>query len=279
MEKRKLQVAVISDLHLGTYGCQAKSIIHYLRSIETEILVLNGDIIDMWQFSKHYFPESHMQVIREILAHLAKGTKVYYITGNHDDRLRSYTDLELGQFVLTDKLVLTMDGKRAWIFHGDVFDATTQGSARIIAKLGGAGYSLLILMNQAINWTLALFGREKMSFSKKIKNAVKKAVTWIQNFEDTAATLAIEKGYDFVICGHIHQPTIQKVYTIKGEVTYLNSGDWVENCTALEYINQEWSVHTHNSARNSDIVYENGSKIKVPDVAADIISHLMQPAS
>lgn len=220
MERRKLEVAVVSDLHLGTFGCQAKQIIAYLRSIQPEILILNGDIIDMWQFSKHYFPATHMQVIREIFSLLSKGTKVYYITGNHDDKLRMYSDLNLGNFTLTDKLILEINNKKIWIFHGDVFDATTKGWAKILAKMGGVGYDLLILMNQTTNWFLKILGREKMSFSKKVKQSVKKAVSWISNFEETAAELAIDHGYDIVICGHIHQPQMRKVSNTKGEVTY-----------------------------------------------------------
>jgi UDP-2,3-diacylglucosamine pyrophosphatase LpxH len=187
-----------------------------------------------------------MQVIKQIFSLLSKGTKVYYITGNHDEALRRYTDLEMGGFTLTDKVVLDLDGKKTWIFHGDIFDATTKGSAKIIAKLGGHGYDLLIMMNSAINWALKLMGKEKMSFSKKVKNGVKKAVSWIGNFEQTAAELAIEQGYDYVICGHIHQPQKRMVTNEHGSVMYLNSGDWIENLTALEYVNGEWNIHQYN---------------------------------
>jgi UDP-2,3-diacylglucosamine pyrophosphatase LpxH len=187
-----------------------------------------------------------MQVIKQIFSLLSKGTKVYYITGNHDEALRRYTDLEMGGFTLTDKVVLELDGKKTWIFHGDIFDATTKGSAKIIAKLGGHGYDLLIMINSAINWALKLMGKEKMSFSKKVKNSVKKAVSWIGNFEQTAAELAIEQGYDYVICGHIHQPQKRMVTNEHGSVMYLNSGDWIENLTALEYVNGEWNIHQYN---------------------------------
>jgi UDP-2,3-diacylglucosamine pyrophosphatase LpxH len=187
-----------------------------------------------------------MQVIKQIFSLLSKGTKVYYITGNHDEALRRYTDLEMGGFTLTDKVVLELDSKKTWIFHGDIFDATTKGSAKIIAKLGGHGYDLLIMLNSAINWALKLMGKEKMSFSKKVKNSVKKAVSWIGNFEQTAAELAIEQGYDYVICGHIHQPQKRMVTNEHGSVMYLNSGDWIENLTSLEYVNGEWNIHQYN---------------------------------
>ncbi|HAI84902.1 MAG TPA: UDP-2,3-diacylglucosamine hydrolase [Chitinophagaceae bacterium] len=247
MERRQLAISVISDVHLGTYGCQATELVHYLKSIQPQIFVLNGDIIDGWQFSKRYFPPSHMQVIKEVFSLMANGTRVIYITGNHDEMLRRYADVQLGNFQLTDKVVMEIDGKMTWIFHGDVFDATTKGSAKLLAKLGGKGYDLLIILNSCINWLLKLLGKEKMSLSKRVKNGVKKAVRWIADFEQTAAELAIEKGYDYVICGHIHQPQQRTITTDKGSVTYLNSGDWIENLTALEFQQNAWSIYHFNA--------------------------------
>jgi UDP-2,3-diacylglucosamine pyrophosphatase LpxH len=251
MERRPLDVVVMSDLHLGTYGCHAKEIVNYLKSIQPQILVLNGDIIDIWQFNKRYFPVAHMQVIKEIMNLLSKGTRIIYITGNHDEALRRYSDMQMGNFQLTDKVVMEINGKMTWIFHGDVFDATTKGGAKLLAKLGGHGYDLLILINSLINRCLKLMGREKMSFSKKVKNSVKKAVSWIGDFEQTAAELAIEKKYDYVICGHIHQPQKKVVTTKDGSVTYLNSGDWIENLTALEYQHNEWTIYQYDEKQFS----------------------------
>jgi UDP-2,3-diacylglucosamine pyrophosphatase LpxH len=245
MLKRNLDVVVISDVHLGTYGCHATELVNYLKSISPKLLVLNGDIIDGWQFSKRYFPLSHIQVIKEVMSLLSKGTRVVYITGNHDEMLRRYSDIQMGEFQLTDKLVLDINGKKTWIFHGDVFDTTTKGSAKLIAKLGGQGYDLLILLNRFINTVLKVFGREKMSLSKKVKDGVKKAVSWINNFEQTAAELAIEKQYDYVICGHIHQPQKRIIKSKDGEVTYLNSGDWIENLTSLELNEGEWNIYQY----------------------------------
>jgi len=242
-ERRPVDVVVMSDLHLGTYGCHAKEILNYLKSISPQILILNGDIIDGWQFSKRYFPVSHMQVIKEIMSLISNGTRVIYITGNHDEMMRRYSDLQIGNFQLTDKMVMEINGKMTWIFHGDVFDATTKGSAKLLAKLGGHGYDMLIMINSFINWGLKLMGKERMSFSKKVKNGVKKAVSWIADFEQTAAELAINKKYDYVICGHIHQPQKRVIETKDGKVTYLNSGDWIENLTCLEYSNNEWNIY------------------------------------
>lgn len=245
MNKRHIELVVLSDLHLGTYGCHANQLLDYLKSIDPQTLILNGDIIDIWNFSKNYFPKSHMQVLRQILKMTEKGTTTYYITGNHDEALRKYSGLKIGKFHLEDKLILNLDGKKTWIFHGDIFDATTKGWAKILAKLGGKGYDVLIWTNRLINDILHYFGKEKISLSKRVKSGVKKAVQWISNFETIAAELAIDQHFDTVICGHIHQPQQRIIESNNGNVLYLNSGDWVENCTALEYNNGSWTLYKH----------------------------------
>ena len=242
MDKRPLDVVVISDLHLGSYGCRAKELVNYLKSISPNILILNGDIIDGWQFSKHFFPVSHIQVIKEVMQMITKGTRVFYITGNHDEMMRKYSDIHMGNFTLTDKLVLEIDNKMTWIFHGDVFDNTTKNSAKFLAKLGSKGYNLLIRFNRFVNFILKLFGQERVSISKRVMAGVNKAVSKINDFEMIAAELAIEKKYDYVICGHIHKPQKRIVENKEGKVTYLNAGDWVEHCTALEYQQNEWNI-------------------------------------
>ena len=275
--KRDIQVCVLSDLHLGTFGCHANDIVRYLKSIQPQILVLNGDIIDIWQFRKSYFPPAHMQVIREILKLMESGTMVYYITGNHDEALRKYSGTRMGNLLLDDKLVLELDGKKVWIFHGDVFDATTKGSAKVIAKLGGHGYDFLIWLNHWINKVSVFFGGEKMSFSKKIKNSVKKAVSWIADFEQTAAELAIDNGFDYVVCGHIHQPQIREISNEKGSVVYMNSGDWLENLTSLEYNRGKWNIHHFESntiTKHAPIEIQ--ATPKIPDVLTEQVAFWIQ---
>jgi UDP-2,3-diacylglucosamine pyrophosphatase LpxH len=247
MEKRSLDVAVISDVHLGTYGCHAKELTNYLKSISPNILILNGDIVDGWQFNKHFFPASHIAVLKEIMQMTTSGTRVFYITGNHDEMLRRYCDIQVGNFTLTDKLVLEIDSKMTWIFHGDVFDNTTKGAAKIIAKMGSKGYGLLILFNRMVNFILKCFGAEKISISKRVMHEVNKAVSRVNDFELIAAELAIEKKYDYVICGHIHKPQKRIIENKDGKVIYLNSGDWVEHLTALEYSQNEWSIYEYDS--------------------------------
>jgi len=270
MEKRPLDVAVISDVHLGTYGCRAKELVNYLKSISPNILILNGDIIDAWQFSKRYFPLSHMMVIKEIMNFITNGTRVFYITGNHDEVMRRYSDVQMGNFTLTDKLVLEIDNKMTWIFHGDVFDNTTKGGAKILAKMGSSGYGLLILFNRFINFLLRSIGRERVSISKKVMAGVNKAVSKVNDFEQIAAELAIEKKYEYVICGHIHQPQQRVVETSQGKVTYLNSGDWVEHLTALEYYQNEWTIFEYDEKKFPATVTKD-SKVPV-SVMTDNIS-------
>lgn len=244
MQKRDVDLIIISDVHLGTYGCHAKELLRYLKSVNPKHLILNGDIIDIWQFSKRYWPESHMKVVRKILKFVAEGVSVTYLTGNHDELLRKFADFRLGSLTLTNKLSLRVGKKRAWVFHGDIFDVTMQHS-KWLARLGAIGYDSLILLNSLVNWTLTKLGREKMSLSRKIKNSIKNAVKFINDFEVTAASLAIEKGYQYVICGHIHHPEIKQIETTMGTVTYLNSGDWVENLTALECNRGKWQIYRY----------------------------------
>lgn len=243
-KKRELDLLVLSDIHLGTYGCHAEELLRYLKTVKPKKIILNGDIIDMWQFSKKYWPASHMQVVKYLTGLLTKNTKVYYLTGNHDEMLRKFAGFRLGAFRIENKMVVKLGGKRAWLFHGDVFDVTMRHS-RWLARLGAIGYDTLILINTFVNFLLRQFGREKISLSKRVKDSVKSAVKFINDFEKTAAEIAIDNGYQFVVCGHIHQPQMRTVKTEKGEVVYLNSGDWVENLTALEYAGSEWSIYRY----------------------------------
>ena len=261
---RDVDVVVISDTHLGTYGCQAKELFTYLKSVAPKTLIINGDFIDIWQFSKSYFPKYHLKVIKKIIDLASKGTEVVYILGNHDEFLRRFADTSFGNIELTNKKIMTLDGKKAWFFHGDVFDASVQHS-KWIAKLGGIGYDFLIRLNVLTNWFLTKLGKEKYSFSKKIKNNVKNAIKFIGDFENAATELAIENKFDYVICGHIHQPQIREVKSKNGNCLYLNSGDWIENLTALEYHNKNWSIYTYDKndfkeeleSEHQDVVLKN----------------------
>ncbi len=244
MEKRALDIAIISDVHLGSYDCHAQELLNYLESIKPGVLILNGDIIDAAKFDRKSFPKEHMQIINTIFRMAIKGTKVYYITGNRDDVFRKFSGFSTGTISLRDKLVLLLKNKKYWIFHGDVFDSSLKISPRV-AKLGGKGYDLLLRVNRIINRVRKYFGKSRMSFSQKIKTSVKRAVEVVRHFENTAVKLAAQQDYDFVICGHIHQPVIKEIAVEQKRVTYMNSGDWVENLTALEYNLGYWCLYKY----------------------------------
>lgn len=276
-KKREVEIVVLSDIHLGTYGCHAEELLKYLKTIKPKKLILNGDIIDMWQFSKRYWPKSHMQVVKHITGLLAKGTRIIYLTGNHDEMLRKFSGFKLGSFTIDNKVVLKLNTKKAWVFHGDVFDVTMRYS-KWLAKLGAVGYDTLIVINTFVNWILTRFKREKISLSKRVKDSVKSAVKFINNFETTAADIAIENGYDYVICGHIHQPEIRRIQTEKGEVLYLNSGDWVENLTALEFDGLEWSIYRYfedDHAKSVKIKKRYRDKLDNDEIFRDLVTEFL----
>lgn len=246
--KRNVDVLVLSDLHLGTYGCRARELNEYLRTVRPKVVVLNGDIIDIWQLDKRWFPEDHMQVVKRFMK-LASRVPVYYVTGNHDEALRKYSPARLGRLRLVDQLVLDLGGVRHWFIHGDIFDVSMK-NARWLARIGGIGYDNLIRLNHAVNVVLRFFGRPRTSFSKRVKERVKGAVKYISDYEVAMAEFAIREGHGAVVCGHIHQPRIGTIRTERGQVAYLNSGDWVESMTALEYVDGVWSLHTFEPDRS-----------------------------
>jgi len=271
IKKRKLDILVLSDVHLGTYGCHAKELLLYLKTIKPKTVILNGDIIDIWQFSKRYWPKSHMKVVKQLMTWMGKGVKIYYVTGNHDEMLRKFVGFKMGSLKIVNKVILELeDGKSAWFFHGDVFDVTMQHS-KWLAKLGAVGYDTLILINRFANFiSEKVFKRGKLSLSKKIKNSVKSAVKFINSFEQTAADIGISNKYDYVVCGHIHQPEMREIENENGKIIYLNSGDWIENLTALEYTDGKWdiyrfdeiemlnmSVHDQEEELNNNQLFEN----------------------
>ncbi|MCL4483138.1 MAG: UDP-2,3-diacylglucosamine diphosphatase [Bacteroidetes bacterium] len=239
--KRQVELVVLSDVHLGTSGCQAVELLKYLKSIRPKTLVLNGDIIDIWQFNKRYFPKSHLKIVKHLIGLASESCTVYYITGNHDEMFRKFSGMKIGKLRILDELKLELNGKKVWFFHGDVFDVVMQYS-KWLAKLGAIGYDGLIWLNTKINWITRLLDMQPVSFSKKIKQSVKGAVKFINTFEETAASVALRKGIDTIVCGHIHHPEMREIQIDKHTVSYLNSGDWIENLSSLEYNKGLWRI-------------------------------------
>lgn len=190
---------------------------------------------------------------------LTNGTDIYYLTGNHDEVIRKISSLQIGPLFVKDKVVLDLNGEKCWIFHGDIFDITMKHT-KWVAKIGGHGYDLLILLNRLVNLLLEKMGRPKVSLSRRIKDSVKKAIQFIDDFETAAMDLAIQNGYQYVVCGHIHQPKIRGYENEEGSVIYMNSGDWIENLTALEYDGAEWSMYKY----NEDQFIDKKAPVRIP---------------
>ncbi len=227
---QQLRTVWISDLHLGTPGCQAEALLEFLREVECQTLYLVGDIIDGWQLRRSwYWPQAHNDVVQKILRKARKGTRVVFVPGNHDEFARRYAALNFGGVdVLEDCIHVTADGRRLWITHGDLFDGVIQ-CARWLAYLGDRAYEFTLKVNARFNRARARLGLPYWSLSRYLKLKVKRAVSYVGDFEAAVAREAKKRGADGVVCGHIHHAEMR---TIDG-VLYCNDGDWVESLTAL----------------------------------------------
>ena len=239
--KTKYKSVFISDLHLGSRGCNASELNKFLSEIECEHLILVGDIIDGWRLTKKwYWPKSHSKIVSKIIR-IAKKTKVTYITGNHDEFLRTIKNIKIGSIEVLNRCEhIGIDGKRYLVCHGDMFDHLMRTrSGRMVMHLGDRAYDLLILLNKLVNYTRSLFNLPNWSLAKFLKKKAKKAANYIGNFEDQMIEYCRKQGYDGIICGHIHNATIREL----DGITYMNDGDWCESCTALvEHYDGKWEI-------------------------------------
>lgn len=220
----------ISDVHLGTTGCQAARLLEFLQATESDTLYLVGDIVDGWQLKRRwYWDQVHNNVVQTVLKKAKKGTDVIFVPGNHDEAVRQFIDLDFGGIKIRDELVhTTAQGKRMLVLHGDRFDGVI-ACAKWLAYVGDSLYTMILKFNQVFNNWRARAGLPYWSLSQYLKLKVKNAVSYITSFEDALAEEARKKGLDGVICGHIHKPEIRDI----GGVTYCNDGDWVESLSAL----------------------------------------------
>jgi UDP-2,3-diacylglucosamine pyrophosphatase LpxH len=228
--KTHYRTIFLSDIHLGTRGCQAERLLDFLKQHTCDELYLVGDIIDGWRMkSSMYWPQSHSNVLRRFLTLTKRGTRLVYVTGNHDEFLRRYSDLAIGNIELVDEAVHeTADGRRLLVVHGDEYDVITRYH-RWVAWLGDVGYTLMLELNRHFNVLRSRFGYGYWSLSAWVKHRVKRAVSFISEFEEAVAHQCRKQGYDGVVCGHIHHAEIRDLNGVR----YLNCGDWVESCTAL----------------------------------------------
>jgi len=228
--RRRFRTIWISDIHLGTRGCKAEFLLDFLRETESETLYLVGDIVDGWRLKRSwYWPQAHNDVVQKLLRKARKGTRVVYVPGNHDEILRRFLEINIGQIeVVPEALHVTADGKRLLVLHGDEFDGVVR-YARWLALLGDWAYNLALAANDWMNRARRTLGFSYWSLSAYLKQRVKNAVEYVSRFEDAVADAAAKRGVDGVVCGHIHHAEIRP---IRG-VVYCNDGDWVESCTAL----------------------------------------------
>ncbi len=261
---RKLDVSVISDVHLATLASKAKPLLKYLKSIHPRTLVLNGDIIDSWRFSRNYFPKSHLKVIRQLVRMIEKGVKVVYITGNHDDVFRKFNNTKLGNFRIVNQLELKTGHQNVWIFHGDVFDHIIHHSPWL-AKFGAAAYGLLTVFNKFLNVVIRTFGGKDMILYKSMKDRILKEKKVLSNFELAIANAALNRNMDLVICGHTHLPVDKMISSDQGEIRYINCGDWVEHFSAAECQDGNWSLKYFNAVSDEEEPESPGDELYIPD--------------
>lgn len=224
----------ISDIHLGTKACQAEALLHFLKNNSSDNLFLVGDIIDGWRLKKKwYFPQSHANVIRQFFTAAKKGTNVFYILGNHDEVGRKFLtyEINIGRIQILNRYEYSaINGKTYLITHGDMFDAfMLSKNSKWIMHLGDSAYNLLVAVNMHFNRLRALLGMEYWSLSKYLKQKTKKAVNFIHSFEERVVDYCKKKGYDGVICGHIHVAEIKSI----NDIEYMNDGDWCDTCSVL----------------------------------------------
>jgi len=244
--RRRYRSVWISDLHLGTPGCQAVALLDFLKHVESENLFLVGDIIDGWQLRRSwYWPQAHNDVIQKLLRKARKGTKVVFIPGNHDEFARKYVEHNFGGVDVAEEWIHeTADGRKLWIVHGDLFDGVIQ-CAKWLAHVGDSAYEFTLKLNRHFNSLRARLGLPYWSLSKYLKLKVKRAVSYVGDFESAVAREARKRGVHGVVCGHIHHAELRDI----DGILYANDGDWVESLTALvEHADGhleilDWSAH------------------------------------
>ncbi len=233
-------IVVISDCHLGTGASRAESLLAYLEGIDPEILVINGDLCDLGMYWRNHWPPLHREILSRILRFAAEGVQVHYVIGNHDAPIRRFAGMLFDGLHVTDRLHLDLESGRTLIVHGDCLDEQLS-SRGLTWRLAGWGYDKLINFATDMDRIRAICGLHPWSLATAIKARLPGARRYIERFEQAAAEFAAREGFSTVICGHIHHPGSRVVQTIHGPVTYHNTGDWVEHCSALEWDGHSWA--------------------------------------
>jgi UDP-2,3-diacylglucosamine pyrophosphatase LpxH len=276
----RYRAVFISDLHLGSSGCRARELASFLKRVRTDKLYLVGDVIDMWRLRQRWFwPEKHNRVVTRILKHARRGTKVIFIPGNHDEHARQYKGLNFGGVeILLEADHTTADGKRLLITHGDQFDLIVK-HARLLSVLGSWAYDTLVVLNNQLNWMRTRLGLQHWSLSQFIKLRIKTACAYINQFEQVLSDEAHKRGFDGVVCGHIHKAEIRNIEG-KSPILYINCGDWIEGCTAvvehsdgrLELVDAVKWLEAHREARR-----EKAARKRLVMHKVERIDHRVEP--
>ncbi len=233
-DRARLRAIFVSDIHLGTPGCQAEALLDFLKHHPSDVIYLVGDIVDGWQIRRRWFwPQAHNDVVQKLLRRARKGSRVVFVPGNHDEFARQFDGLHFGGIEVANEAVhTTADGRKLWVTHGDHFDGVIQ-CAKWLAYVGDWAYGVTLEVNRHFNRLRHRLGMPYWSLSQYLKHKVKRAVSHVNDFERAVAAQARERGYDGVVCGHIHRPEMR---SIDGTL-YINDGDWVESLSALvEYM-------------------------------------------
>ncbi|MEA1785396.1 UDP-2,3-diacylglucosamine diphosphatase [Arenibacter sp. GZD96] len=244
MKKRKLDIAVISDVYLGSHAAHPDELLAYLSSIQPRLLILNGALIDTSATEDLNLPSSHFKVLQKIISMAINGTEVIYITANKDDVLRKLERIQIGTFKIRSEYVLPIAGKKAWFFHGASLEPLGIYS-KWISKIGILGFIVLRRFQNVKDKIFKYIGINKIKPAKDNTTIDTISEEKLRNFEKTVLDLAIAKACDYVICGHTHQPKKAVFNHRNGSCVYLNSGDWVQNLTALEYALKRWKVYRY----------------------------------
>jgi UDP-2,3-diacylglucosamine pyrophosphatase LpxH len=245
---RELDILVLSDLHMGTNQCRAGRLYKYLKTVKPKMLILNGDIIDFWLLDLKSWPRKHNKILGYIFNLMVEKVPIYYLPGNHDDYLKQFAGFKFHNFSLQNELILDLDGQKTWFMHGDKNDKSVNGSKRSLAIRAGKAFDKLVGFNRFINdWEKFLGKRAETNFSKSLKDKSKSAIKKGNDFEQQYIEEAAKRNIDTLVCGHLHKPGITRLCSIetKKDIDYLNSGDWTENCTSLEYVNGKWSLYRY----------------------------------
>ena len=262
--KTHYKTIIVSDVHLGTKGSKSKEIVRFLKQFHCDNLILNGDIIDGWQLKKSgSWKRKHTRFFNRVLKMMEnQSTKVFYLRGNHDDFLDQILPIQIGGLQILADMTYESNGKTYFITHGDVFDSITT-NLRWIAYLGDVGYTFLLWLNRVVNYYRMRKGLPYFSLSQFVKGKVKKAVSYIDDYEMELAKMAKAKGCDGIICGHIHKPENRMIDGIH----YLNSGDWVETMSALaEDFEGNWELIYFNEIDFKKINYPTPTELRIePD--------------